>query len=577
MTDTTSPSAAASSPSAAGSAPSPAWVPARAWAALAALSLGLFMIVVDVSIVAVAVPAMARALDADLTSVVWVTSAYLLAYVVPMLFTSRLGDRYGPKRVFVAGLVVFTAASLGSGLSGTVGMLIAARTVQGFGAALLTPQTLTLITHLFPGGERGRAMGVLGGVSALAGVTGPLLGGVLVDGLGRQGIFYVNVVVGAAALALSLRVIPDVRPGRAHRFDLLGIVLSGSGLFLVVFGVQNGRTHDWGPLIGPFTVLQTIAAGVFLLAAFLLTQARAGSGHGREPLLPLAVFADRGFAAGTAVTVVLGFAMTGMLLPLIVHLQDALGLSPTAAGLVSAPMALVSGVLAPLTGRLSDRVGGRPLLVAGLLVMALGLALIAVRMAPGVPAVQLVPGLLLTGAGMGLVLVPVNTVAMGTVPAEQRAAASGIFFTGRQLGSVLGSAATGVLLQARISVRVADEARTAAGYLPARHRPGFLASLRDAAESGRTGGAPPRLLPDGLPARLLPQAQDLASQALHAGLARAAADTLLMTAAVLLVGLPAAFAVRATRSRPAEDPHSHTTKDPRSRTAKDPRSRTAKD
>ncbi|MFI1734233.1 hypothetical protein ACH40E_34500 [Streptomyces acidicola] len=159
---------------------------------------------------------------------------------------------------------------------------------------------------------------------------------------------------------------------------------------------------------------------------------------------------------------------------------------------------------------------------------------------------------------------------MGTVPAEQRGAASGIFFTGRQFGSVLGSAATGVLLQARISVRVTDEARTAAGHLPARHRPGFLASLRDAAESGQTGGAPPRLLPDGLPARLLPQAQDLASQALHAGLARAAADTLLMTAAVLLVGLPAAFAVRtATRSRSAKDSRSHTAKDPRSRTTKD--------
>ncbi|OXY88795.1 multidrug transporter [Streptomyces diastatochromogenes] len=503
------------------------------------------MIVVDVSIVAVAVPAMVRGLDAGLTSVVWVTSAYLLAYAVPMLFTSRLGDRHGPRRVFLAGLVVFTGASLGSALSGDIGTLIAARAVQGFGAALLTPQTLSLITHLYPGGERGRAMGVLGGVSGLATVTGPLLGGVLVDGLGWQGIFYVNVLVGAATLALSLRVIPDVRPDPTHRFDIPGILLSGTGLFLIVFGIQNGRTHDWGRLIGPVTVFQTIAAGLLLLAVFVVSQGRARA----EPLVPLDLFKDRGFRSGTLVTAVLGFAMTGMFLPLVVHLQSALGLTPTQAGLLTAPMALVPAVMAPFTGRLSDRVSAKYLLIAGLSGMASGLVLVALRTGPGTPPWQLLPGLLLTGLGMGLVLVPVNNVAMRTVRAELRGAASGVFFTGRQLGSVLGSAAVGVLLQARIAARVADAANTAAQRLPARYRADFATSLRGTAETSQAGGGRIRL-PDSLPARLLPQAQDLAARAVQAGLARAAADTLVLVIAVLLLGVPATVGVPVPGRRP---------------------------
>ncbi|WP_326611385.1 MFS transporter [Streptomyces scopuliridis] len=248
------------------------------WAALAALSLGLFMIVVDTSIVSVAVPTMVRDLNTGLNAVVWVTSVYLLMYAVPMLFTSRLGDRYGPKRVFVAGLAVFTGASLCAGLSASVETLIAARAAQGLGAALLTPQTLTLITHLFPGGDRGRAMGFLGGASGLATVTGPLLGGVLVDGLGWQWIFYVNVV-------------------------------------------QNGQAYHWGELLGPITVFEVVAVGVTLLVAFVVWQRVTRN----ERLVPLRTFADRNFSMGALTTAALGFAITGMFLPLVIYMQSALG------------------------------------------------------------------------------------------------------------------------------------------------------------------------------------------------------------------------------------------------------------
>ncbi|MEU3617960.1 DHA2 family efflux MFS transporter permease subunit [Streptomyces sp. NPDC006872] len=514
------------------------------WAALAALSLGLFMIVVDTSIVSVAVPTMVRSLNTGLNSVVWVTSAYLLTYAVLMLFTSRLGDRYGPKRVFVAGLTVFTAASLAAALSVTVETLITARAAQGLGAALLTPQTLTLITHLFPDNNRGRAMGILGGVSGLATVTGPLLGGVLLDGLGWEWIFYVNVVVGVAALALSLRVVPDVRPGHAHRFDAPGIALSGAGLFLIVFGVQNGKQYDWGELLGPITVFEVIAAGVALLVAFVIWQRF----NRDEPLVPLRLFEDRNFSASSLTTAAIGFAMTGMFLPLVIYTQSALGLSPTDAGLLTAPMALLSGLLGPFVGRLSDRVNGKYLVISGLFGMALGLGVVALQASADLPPWQLVPGLLLTGLGMGFVLVPVNSIAMGSVRPELRGAASGVFFTARQMGAVVGSATIGVLLQARIATSVDDAARTAAERLPPGYRQVFLEGMRRAAEDSQAGGGGTAEIPLNLPQPLAHQGQQLAEQALRGGLTQAAKETLIPLIAVLLLATLAAAAMRRTRS-----------------------------
>ncbi|MFC3998134.1 DHA2 family efflux MFS transporter permease subunit [Nocardiopsis sediminis] len=518
----------------------------RPWAALAALSMGLFMIVVDTSIVSVAVPAMVSGLHTGLNAVVWVTSAYLLTYAVLMLLTSRLGDRYGPKRVFVAGLAVFTAASLACALSATVEMLIAARVAQGVGAALLTPQTLSLIGHLFSDRDRGRAMGILGAASGLATVTGPLLGGVLVEVLTWQWIFYVDVLFGLIALALSLRVIPDWRPGHARRFDAPGILLSGAGLLLIVFGVQNGERYHWGAFLGPITVVEAIGAGAALLVAFVAWQRV----NRNEPLVPLRVFGDRNFSAGTLTTAALGFALTGMFLPLVIYLQSALGLSPTQTGLLAAPMALVSGLLGPVIGRLMDRVDGKYLVMSGLAGMALGLGIIDLQARADIPPAHLVPGLLVIGAGMGSVLVSVNTVAMGSVRPELRGAASGVFFTARQMGAVVGSASIGVLLQARIAASVADAAETAAGRLPAAHRQEFLAHMRLAAEAGPGNTGPGTGAPLHLPAHLARQGQFLAEQALRGGLTQAVRETLLALIAMLLLGLVAAAAMRRADPRP---------------------------
>ncbi|MDP4960468.1 MAG: MFS transporter, partial [Mycobacterium sp.] len=223
--------------------------PPNPWLTLWAMLVGFFMILVDSTIVAVANPAIMADLNiADYDTVIWVTSAYLLAYAVPLLMAGRLGDRFGPKKLYIIGLVVFTGASLWCGLSGSIGMLVAARVVQGIGAALLTPQTLSTITQIFPAERRGVALSAWGATAGVATLIGPLAGGVLVDYLGWSWIFFVNVPVGIVGLVLAVWLIPDL-PTHPHRFDVLGVVLSGAGLFLIVFGLQEGQAYRWQPWI----------------------------------------------------------------------------------------------------------------------------------------------------------------------------------------------------------------------------------------------------------------------------------------------------------------------------------------
>lgn len=423
------------------------------WAALFALCIGFFMILLDTTIVSIAIPAMVRGLDTDLNSVVWVMSVYLLTYAVPMLFTSRLGDRFGPKRVFLAGLVVFTAASLGCGLAGTASLLIVARAVQGVGAALMTPQTLAFITHLFPPTKRGPAMGLWGGVAGLATITGPLLGGVLVDSLGWEWIFFVNVPVGIIGIVLTVLLVPDWQPKHSHSFDVPGILLSGAGLCLLVFGLQNGQHYDWGRVAGPVTIFEVLAAGIVLLFAFVVWQRF----NRKEPLLPLNVFGNRNFSAGTLVGITVGFTMTSMFLPVVIYTQNVLELTPTKAGLLTAPMSLLSGIVAPFIGRLSDRVNPKYLVIFGLLALAGGLALVVLMVRATSSPFATIPGLLVVGLGTGSVFAPMSNAAMSSVEPRLAGPASGILNTARQVGGVLGSAATGVLLQARITASMAAD------------------------------------------------------------------------------------------------------------------------
>ncbi len=417
------------------------------WVAVAVLTTGFFMIMLDTSIVNVAIPTMLRDLHTNLNGIVWVNSVYLLSYAVPLMLGGRLGDRFGRKQVFIAGMAIFTAASLACGLSATIGLLIAARAVQGLGAATMAPQTMAYVGHLFPADKRGAAMGVWGAVGAVAATAGPLLGGVLVDSLGWHWIFMVNVPVGVAGLVLAMRLLPSVRRGPGSRFDLLGVALSALGLFALVFGLQDGEQYHWGRVAGPITIPEIIAAGVLLLAAFVAWQGR----YKGEPLLPLRLFRYRGFTIAAVAVASITLAMTGLYLPLVLYIQIVLGYSPLMSALITLPAALGASIAGPLAGRLSDRVSARYVAMTGFVVFAIGTGVIAALAGPDTSPWLLRGAMLACGLGAGSVYSPLAGAATGGLPLPLMGAAAGVYSTARQVGAVIGSAAVGVLLQARLT------------------------------------------------------------------------------------------------------------------------------
>jgi EmrB/QacA subfamily drug resistance transporter len=469
----------------------------RPWPALWALVLGFFMILVDSTIVSVATPAILTDLKSDVGSVVWVTSAYLLAYAVPLLITGRLGDRIGPKKLYLTGLAVFTLASVWCGLTGTIEMLIIARVFQGLGASMMTPQTMAVLTRIFPPNERGRAMSLWGATAGVATLVGPILGGVLVDSLGWQWIFFVNAPVGVIGFVLAVRLVPDL-PTRRHKFDLLGVALSSIGLFCLVFGIQEGQKYNWGQITGPISVWSLIITGLVVIAIFLVWQAR----NRGEPLLPLSLFKDRNFSlANTAITTV-GFAITAMAFPLMLYAQTVRGLSPIRSALLLVPMAVISGALAPFVGRLTDRAHPRFIAGFGLLCCSAALFWLSQVMEPTVPIWQLLLPIALLGVANGFMWAPIGSTATRNLPMHQAGAGAGVYNTTRQVGAVLGSAAIAVLMESRL-----------AANLPA--VPGG-ASISE----GGLGKLPPRL---------------------HQGFSDSMAQSLMLPAAVLLIGLVAAL------------------------------------
>ncbi|MGQ4616343.1 DHA2 family efflux MFS transporter permease subunit [Nocardia sp. R7R-8] len=411
------------------------------WPALLALVVGFFMILLDMTIVAVANPAIMTNLHADISQVIWVTSAYLLTYAVPLLVTGRLGDRFGPKNIYLIGLAVFTAASLWCGLSGTIGMLIAARAAQGIGAALMTPQTMAVITRTFPPDRRGAAMGLWGGVAGLATLVGPILGGVLVDGLGWEWIFIVNVPVGVVAFALAVWLVPAL-PTHQHKFDIPGVLLSGVGMFLLVFGIQEGNTYDWSSRIWLL-----IIAGLVVLAVFLVNQAR----NTREPLLPLSLFRDRNFALANAAIAAMGAAVTSLMVPTYFYLQAVRELSPTKSALIFAPMAIVTGFSAPLVGKLADKLHPRIVPTVGFGLFALSVFCFSMLMKPDSSLVWFLVAAALAGFANACIWPPLSSTATHNLPIQQAGAGAGVYNTTRQVGSVLGSAAISALVAARLT------------------------------------------------------------------------------------------------------------------------------
>lgn len=482
-------------------------LPDNPWPALWALVLGFFMILVDSTIVSIATPALLNAFDATITEVMWVTSAFLLAYAVPLLITGRLGDRVGPKRVYLIGLVVFTLASLWCGLAGSIDSLILARVVQGLGAAMMTPQTMTVITRTFPPERRGSAMALWGATAGVATLVGPLLGGVLIDGPGWEWIFFINVPVGVIAFILALRLVPHLET-HAHTFDWIGVALSAIGLLAATFAIQEGETYDWGTITGFISVPLLLGFGVLMLVVFVWWQSRVTT----EPLVPLGLFRDRNFSASNAAITTVGFAITAMMFPLFVWAQLVRGLTPTQAALLIAPQAVMSILLARPVGKLVDSVHPRILACSGLLGFAVTVALMSWRMTPTAPLWQMSVLAVFMGAASSFIWGPLATSANRNLPQHLAGAGSGVYNTTRQMGAVIGSAAITALMQARIT---ANLPAGASGAAPSGSGEGMLATA---------GG---HALP--------PVVRDAISSALS--------ESMLLPAAVVLLGFLAALAL----------------------------------
>lgn len=489
----------------------------KPWPALWALVIGFFMILVDANIVSVAIPHIMSGLHADLGAVIWVTSAYLLTYAVPLLITGRLGDRFGPKNIYLIGLVLFTLASLWCGLSGSVGTLITARAFQGLGAALMTPQTMSVITRMFPPEKRGAALGLWGSVAGVSILVGPILGGVLVDSVGWQWIFIVNVPVGIVGFVMAWRLVPTLKT-HDHSFDILGVVLSAVGMFLLVFGIQEGESYHWGTITGPISVWSLIVTGLLVFAGFVWWQAR----NQREPLLPLGLFRDRNFTLANIGITAVGFTITAMAYPLMLFTQTVRGLSPTESALLLVPMAVISGGLAPLAGKRVEKANPRGMAVGGLLLFAAGLLWYAVLLTPTTPILMLLLPAAVLGLANAGIWAPLSITATRNLPPQQAGAGSGVYNTTRQVGAVLGSAAIAALMQARIS----DNLPHASGGPSA---------------SAETGGLLPPFL--------------------RAGFSSAMGQSILLPAAVILIAVvaalffapPAALAGRHVATRRRED------------------------
>src|SRR6266568_4683106 len=297
------------------------------WLVLLVLTLGFFMILLDTTIVNVAIPAMSSnkgdGLNTTLDQILWVLNAYILVYAVLLITAGRLGDLYGQRNLFAIGLFVFTVASALCGLSQSPEQLIAARVLQGVGGALLTPQTLAILTSIFPPARRGAAFGVWGGVAGLATLAGPTVGGAIITYIDWRWIFYINVPIGILVLVATFLIIPDLRPGRHHGWDVVGIIVATAGLFAIVFGLVEGERYSWGQ-IGSYaiTIPEVIAAGVVLLVLFVIWER-----FQSEPLMPLSLFADRNFAVANWIAAAISVGMLSMFLPFTIYLQSVRGFS----------------------------------------------------------------------------------------------------------------------------------------------------------------------------------------------------------------------------------------------------------
>ena len=523
----------------AGSSNSPVQREGRKWWTLAACCFGLFMVLLDVTVVNVALPVLQSDLDASFSALQWVIDAYTIALAVFLVTAGRLGDIFGRKRLFIAGLGVFTAGSLLCGLAGSftvfglshVQILWGARFVQGLGGAVMLPVSLAIVSTTFEGRQRGTAIGIWGGVSGLATAIGPLVGGVLVTGVSWQSIFYLNIPIGIAGILLSVWAIRELRDEEAARsIDLFGLVTITAGVFCVVLAMIQGEDKGWGSayIIGLFS------ATAISLVLFVVGELRI-----RNPMVDPRLFKNRSFTGAAIVAFAVSAGLYSMFFFLTLYLQNSLEFSALQTGLRLLPLSALLVVTAPLAGNLSGRIGPRPVLFCGMAFLAVGVFLMG-RISPDVgPSewVVLLPAFILAGLGNGLVNPPLSTVAVSTVSPARSGMAAGVNNLFRQVGVAFGIAFWGAILTSRYNHYVQDrifglDAPRLTGGLQQR-------TVESVQQAGTTAGSTGL---EGAPASLrnipsFPEVQDIARASFIDG----TADILRLAAIMLAMGAVAAL------------------------------------
>jgi EmrB/QacA subfamily drug resistance transporter len=526
------------------------------WVVLVVVSLGFFMTLLDLTIVNIAIPNMLAKLHSSLDGILWVINGYALVLAVLLITAGRLGDLRGQRKLFIVGIVIFTVASAACGFSPSVGWLIGFRVLQGVGAAVLMPQTLAILTMVFPPERRGAAFGIWGAVAGVATIAGPTLGGLLVTAFDWRYVFFINVPIGVAVIVLSYLLIPDIRTGTSHRLDVPGVLLASLALLAICYGLVEGQKYNWGTITSFLSIPLVIGVGVALLAVFLFVQART---QDREPLVPFALFRDRNFSLMNWVTGAVAIGMMGIFLPLTIYFQSALGFSALKAGLTMAPASLVSMFTAPFAGRLTDRIGGKFILMTGLISFATGMGLVALEATTASAWQDFLPALALAGFGMGCTFAPMTTTAMRSVQPRVAGAASGMLNTVRQVGAVIGTAAVGALLQNRLAVALPASAVSHAAALPARYRGTFIGRFTAVADSGSPLGTVQAhtSTPPGTPASFLAELTRLWHETFSSGYVTAMHATMIMPIVVIGVAALSCLAIKRTptaaRSVPAHE------------------------
>jgi EmrB/QacA subfamily drug resistance transporter len=415
----------------------------RKWWTLGALSFALFMIMLDNTVVNVALPSIQRDLGIGLTELEWTVNAYALTFAVLMLSGGKLADFLGRRRVFLIGLVIFTLSSLVCGLATTGETLIGARTIQGVGAALMMPATLSIISATFPPHQRGMAIGIWAGVSAMALAIGPLIGGLITEHIDWSWIFFVNVPIGILGLIVGRLVIKESRDTSAEqRLDIPGLLASAIGLFALTFALIEANSYGWtDPLIIGLFALSAVA-----LAAFVMLEL-----HQRSPMLDLSLFRSSTFAGANVVALLVTLAMFGVFFFMSIYMQNVLGYSATKTGAAFLPMTILIILIAPIAGKSSDRIGSRALMTAGMLCLSASLVLFS-RLGLDSTFWDIFPGLVVGGFGMALVMTPMTAAALGAVPVEKSGVGSGVLNTFRQVGGALGIAVMGAIVASYVDL-----------------------------------------------------------------------------------------------------------------------------